>query len=71
MKTPSLCTNNGMKRMLKETAPVGTILQDPIVGLSACIKTEQLLSATSDGLLPDRLTGICCSFKQYAQLHLP
>ncbi len=55
----------------RDSASLGTVLQVPIVGLSACSKTEQLLSATSDGFLPDRLTGICCCFKQYAQLHLP
>ncbi len=54
----------------RDSASLCTVLQVPIVGVSACSKTEQLMSATSDGLLPDRQTGIQYSFEQSAQLHL-
>ena len=49
------------------SASLGT-LRIPVVGVSACSKSEQLKSARSDGLLPDDLTG-GQFFQQHAWLN--
>ena len=68
-KPPSMYRQGHEVHAGRESVSLCSILRVPIVGVSACSKTEQLMSAKSDGLLPDHLTGRHF-FTQYTRLHL-
>ena len=71
-KAHSFCQQGHEVHAEANSISLCTVFRVPIVGVSACSKTEQLQSAQSDGLLGDRLTGMgstCAAWLRTSMVH--